>query len=273
MSDSKPEKTPAEFKKAETFRVAPISEYDSFSQYLGDAEKIYAKLRSAFMDADVSSDTFPEKAEAWAKASQQLIEASAALYNKYPQNSDNKRRALELLDRCKKDSGIREKNMMLHYELIEKAEPDNPEKLNKLLGKVLASLHFFFRAENTQMSYLRRLLEDPEFENYEIQAERRGAIRAEKREKMVPKGHMFLPARPFPPVRVPEGMRVPYPPDPFKKWKELPVEAFVFDKEHDEFVLPEGYVSDDGLIDDKSVVWDWENRLVTMKFRGGEPVT
>ena len=62
-------------------------------------------------------------------------------------------------------------------------------------------------------------------------------------------------------------------PEPFIKWKDLPPEDFIYDKEHDEFILPKGYLSADGTIDDQSVVFDWEKRTVTCKFVGGEPVT
>ena len=91
--------------------------------------------------------------------------------------------------------------------------------------------------------------------------------------KRIPKGHYFLPARPFPPARIPEGEPVPYLPAPYAAWKNLPNEDFYYDTEHDEFALPKGYVSKDERIDDESVVWNWQDNTVTMKFRGGEPVT
>ena len=50
----------------------------------------------------------------------------------------------------------------------------------------------------------------------------------------------------------------------------IPIEEKVYDPELGEFVLPEGYLSEDGLIDDKSVVWHPETREVEMGFVGGE---
>ncbi|MBQ6508146.1 MAG: hypothetical protein IJI07_01610, partial [Flexilinea sp.] len=56
-------------------------------------------------------------------------------------------------------------------------------------------------------------------------------------------------------------------PDPYVRVKELPVKDLIYDLDHDEFLVRPGDVSEDGLIDDQSVVWNWEERLVTMKFR------
>jgi hypothetical protein len=137
----------------------------------------------------------------------------------------------------------------------------------------LRSLDFHLRAYNTQTSYLKRYVSDPDYVTPELAMEKKASAEVAKGMKMIPKGHFFLPARPFPPARIPEGERVPYPPAAFEAWKNLPIEDFYFDTETDEFALPKGYISEDGTIDDESVVWDWENRTVTMKFRGGEPVT
>ncbi|MBQ6344235.1 MAG: hypothetical protein IJI41_14020, partial [Anaerolineaceae bacterium] len=41
----------------------------------------------------------------------------------------------------------------------------------------------------------------------------------------------------------------------------------------DEIVIKKGYVSPDGLIDDRSITYDLENGKCTMKYRGGVPVT
>ena len=263
---------PAEFKKPETFRVAPISEYGCFEDYLADTEKLYEEKREAFLAGDVNSDTLPELSDSFADASRLFIMAAAALYNKYRDNADKIERALGIFDRCKKDSGIREKNLMLHYELMKKQKPDEPKTLDKIYHKVLDSLQFLFRAQNTQLMYLRRYLTGPVFMSPEYKMDLEGGPRAKAFFDRVPRGHHFWPARPFYPVCIPEGMRVPPTPPVYAEWKSLPVEDYVFDTEHDEFVLPKGYVSPDGRIDDQSVVWDWENRTVSMKYVGEEPV-
>ena len=43
--------------------------------------------------------------------------------------------------------------------------------------------------------------------------------------------------------------------------------------EHQNFELPEDYRSEDGTIDGDSIKFDYENHLVTMKYRNGVLVT
>lgn len=81
-----------------------------------------------------------------------------------------------------------------------------------------------------------------------------------------------MPARPFPIEHVPEGKHVPARPEPYQRVCAVDIDHKVYDLEHDNFVLEPGYISEDGLIDDQSVVWDYENNKVIMKFRGGEPI-
>ena len=81
-SNTSTKTVPAEFKKPETFRVAPISEYGCFEDYLADTEKLYEERREAFLAGDVNSDTLPELSDSFADASRLFIMAAAALYNK-----------------------------------------------------------------------------------------------------------------------------------------------------------------------------------------------
>ena len=137
--------------------------------------------------------------------------------------------------------------------------------------QMLEGYKFFFRAENTRLLYLRRYVTDPDYVTPEYRMEYEQGPIAKVYRSMVPEGHIFMPARPYPPVRTPDWQNgVPYPPEPFCRWKNLPPEDFIYDAEHDEFVLPEGYVSDDGLIDDKSVIWHPETCEVDIGYVGGE---
>ena len=277
MSGKKKKKAksvPAGMKQPETFRVRPVNVHGSFENYLEDAEKISAECKEEYLASDVRAKDFPAVCDRWAAAIRAEIMAAAALFGRRASDQKGKERALEMFQRCKDDSGIREKGLMQHYELAKKDETVSIEERRKLRGKVLESLVFYFRADGTQQSYLKRYVSDPEYVDPESKILMEQGPIAKKIRDMVPAGHHFLPARPFPPKRVP-GWRneVPYPPAPFIKWKNQPVEAFIYDEEHDEFILPEGYLSEDGTIDDQSVVFDWEKRTVTCKFVGGEPVT
>ena len=275
MSDTKnSEKIPAEFKKPADFRIAPIRVFGSFEDYLADTEKLYGEAKEEYLASDVRAKDFPETCKSWEKVSRTMIMAAAALFGRNAADLKNKNKALELFQLCREDSGIREKGMMQHYELAKADEGVTPEERGKLRDKVLGSLEFFFRAANTQQRYLDRFVNSPDFISPEFQIEKERGPRVKALRKKIPAGHYFLPARPFPPERVPDWMNdVPSLPEAFQKFKDLPVEDYTYDAEHDEFALPEGYLSADGTIDDRSVVWDWENRTVTCRTVGGEPVT
>ena len=128
------------------------------------------------------------------------------------------------------------------------------------------------RALNTEI-HVRRLYETGgSFAAAEEKEDKECAERAEKLFEKVPEKSIYLPAWIYPPIPLPEGMRVPDPPEPYERVMDLPVEDLVYDESFGDFVVRPGYISEDGLIDDQSLVWDPENSTAVMKFRGGEPV-
>ena len=269
------DRIPAEFRKnPEVIPAATIKEYGVFEDYYEYTEMIYNKMQASFLSTDPRDRMILKKEKSCEEASRSMIMMAAALFGRHTgNNQENKEKALAALDKCKRDAGIRAKNVCLHIELAEKENDPSQDELVELWRTALRSLNFHTRAYNTQTSYLKRYVESPDYMTPELRIEKEQSAIVAKGMKMIPKGHYFLPARPFPPARVPEGEWVPYPPEAYAAWKNLPIEDFYFDTETDEFALPKGYVSKDQKIDDESVVWDWENRTVTMKFRGGEPVT
>ena len=267
------EHIPAEYRKPAVIPAATIKEYGAFEEYYEYTEKIYNEIQTEFLSTDPRDPEILKKEKKCEDAARAMIMMTAALFGRHTGKMENKDKALAMLDQCKKDAGIRAKNIILHKELAEKELHPDPEQREEMQRAVLRSLIFHTRAYNTQTSCLNRYVNDPNYVTPELAAEKEASKSVAKGMKMIPKGHYFLPARPFPPARIPEGERVPYPPEAYAAWKDLPIEDFYFDTEHDEFALPKGYVSPDGRIDDESVIWDWENNTVTMKFRGGEPVT
>ena len=268
------EKVPAVLKKPAAFRIAPITAFGSFEDYLADVEELYNHCEETFRTADVRAEDFPKICENWAVSARAMIMAAGALFGRYAADQKNKTRALEMFACCSEGSGLRAKNLKLHYELARQAENTAPSNLEKLRRQALNGYNFFFKAENTLNLYAKRFVNDPDYVSPEYRMEMEQGPIAKQYRSMVPEGHIFMPARPYPPVRIPDWQKgVPLPPEPFIRWKNLPPEDFVYDAEHDEFVLPEGYLSEDGTIDDKSVVFNWEDRTVTMKFVGEEGVT
>ena len=261
------------FQNTAAIPVATIKNARVFEDYYEEMQAEYDRAAEAFHATDVRSTEIVKRAAEWEEISRRMIMAHAAFFGLRRGDYEKREKALAGMKQCKDDSGIRVDNLKLHYELAAGEENPDPAYLRKVLKLKLDELKFYFRAVSTQKAYLERYTSDPDYMTPELRAEKKASAVVAEMMKKVPRDRIYLPARPFPPVRVPEGERVPYPPEAYAVWKSLPVEDMIYDAEHDEFTVPEGYVSRDGTIDDKSVVWDWKNNTVTMKFVGGEAVT
>ena len=266
-------KLPAEMLTPEAFSAPLVSASVPFKDILTHTQEIYEVEKQGFISSNLGDPDLAKKSKRWEKASRQLIEAATSLFLRARSSIDDRERALDILNTCKKDSSIRENNLFLQLKHFMQAEPDNKIKIDNLIEVVQEHQHFYYRAERTQQAYLNRFINAADYMTPELRKEKEVSARVASYRHRIPKGHHFLPARPFPPMRIPEGEQVPYPPEPFLVWKALPKSDFIYDLDHDEFVLPKGYMNKEKRIDDQSVVWDWENRTVTMKFIDGEPVT
>ena len=178
----------------------------------------------------------------------------------------------EILDKITKDAAARERTCSQYYHAVEEKYPEQTDYLGSLLRETGQRLNFLNRCMTTQNHYLNDGVKKNDYGIAKEESEKRCAARAAHERKFVPEGRMFLPPRIFPHDPVPEGQPVPTRPEPYVRVASLPIEEKEYDLEHDNFVVKKGYVSEDGLIDDQSVVWDYENNKVIMKFRGGEPV-
>ena len=111
--------------------------------------------------------------------------------------------------------------------------------------------------------------EGPGHESREIRLQREASVGIRDTYDRIPEGHSYRPAYPYPPERVPEDEPVPDLPDPISRVDDVPLEDKDYDEELDEFVVKKGYVSEDGLIDDKSVVYYPETHEVEFGYVGG----
>jgi hypothetical protein len=179
---------------------------------------------------------------------------------------------IDLLKYVTSEAMLREKHARQQQEILTEREPDNAALAAALHKAHIDRMRFTNRALATQNVWIKRFLTGGLYISPELEGEAKVSAKAHHIMNVVPEGHAFLPARPFPPAPIPEGMRVPLPPRAFRKMKQIPVDDMDYDMTHDEFVIRKGYVSPDGTIDDQSVVWDWENHLVYMKEVGEEPV-
>ena len=253
--------------------TALVTDYGTLDDYLALCEKHYQERRAEFFDSVAEDPALPDKAKRWASVSKTYLGLARTISRDFGQFKDYHQTAFDIADRIVKESGIVLRNLDLHYEKMKEKLPKGDQRLIRLSKDVEDGIKFFSRAMATQVLLIHRV---NKFTGgpmgIEMEEERKAGYRMEALEAMVPEDHMYLPARPFPPVEIPEGVKVPEYPAPYVRMKTTDVKDLVYDLDHDEFLIRPGYVSEDGLIDDQSVVWDWENRLVTMKFRGGEPI-
>ena len=261
-------------KQPEGSGTALIAEYAPYEFYLQDALNKYDLCRADFFDSLAEDKDLPKKAKKWTEAAKVLLGYAQTLYIISSDNEEEQQRAMQIMDRISKESAIRQRNISKHRDLRLAAEPDMSEPDQERLDQYVRDADKdLLRSINTLAHYRGRYYRNAKAVSPETAAETEASERVARRMKMVPDGHLYLPARMYPPKPFPPGVPVPYLPEPYERMMELPPEDLEYDEEHDEFVIPKGYVSEDGLLDDQSVVWDWERHLVTMKLRGGEAVT
>ena len=253
-------------------KPALVTDYGKLDDYIDMYQKHYEEKRADFFDSTPEDADLPLKAKRWAAISKTFMGLARTLMRAYGEDDKYHEVSVEIADRITKDSGLRLRNLDLHYDLMKKADPNNRTLLDRLSQDVIDGMKFFNRAVATQtvmLTHADRVSGGPA--GIEMREEAKAGERARALEEKVPDGHMFLPARPFPAVEIPEGIHVPEYPEAYKRYKSVDVDDLVYDEEHDEFIIRPGYISEDGLIDDESVVWNWDEGTVAIKFRGGEP--
>ena len=260
-------------KVSESEESAHITCFGTCYDNIADAMKISLEDKQAFFLILPGDRAIEAANKRWMESSKELFACAMGLFRTYCAADEDKQYANKIMDKVTKDSDVRKKNMLRHCDLVLKKEPED-EKLPEQMRKIrLDCIHDVQRCMNSQSLYLRYYEKGTTFESPVQKAIAESAFEAEKIRNAVPEGSIYRPSYIYPKQPVPPGERVPDWPDPYSRVFEVPVEEKVYDKELGEFVLPEGYVSEDGLIDDKSVVWHPETREVEIGYRGGERVT
>ena len=253
--------------------LAHITEFDTFEDRLQAALDDYEEAQEAYLHTDAGSRDLDDAIKLAEEAGKELISRALCLFHMYPLTTENRNWANRIIDRVTKDASCRERTSEQYYRKMRELNPGNPKLHCKLLKQKQKHMNFLNRCMRTQSHYLQRSDKlDAGYKPLE-EAETRSAAKYERIRKLIPAGHVFRAPRIFPHERIPLGQRVPTLPKVYQKFNKVEPEEKVFDKEHNNFTLPKDYLSPDGLIDGESIVWDYENRKVTMKFRGGIPVT
>ena len=253
---------------------AHISDYDSFLDRLNEAEQDYQEACEEYLASNPNKkDELIPACENAERAGKALMSRATVLFYMPSAAEEDKQHAHEILDKVTKDACKRERTVSQLYRATREAAPDMKEMLHKLLKEKQKRMKFLDRCAMTQIHYENKKLTDKNRVDPELEQDRIASIMGARTRACIPEGGRFCPPRIFPHDRIPEGMDVPIAPAPFRRFKYMDPEKLVFNREHYNFELPPDYISEDGLIDSESVVWDYENSKVTMKYRGGVPVT
>ena len=249
-----------------------ITDFDSYDARLKDALEIYDDVCKTFRGTDPNKRQIMKAAESVEIIAKMLIARVSVIFHMTDATLEKRQEGRDILDKICKDADIRERTCNQYYKAVKDKYPEQTEYVDGLRIEAVTRMNFLNRCMATQNHYLNDGIKRNDYEKAREESDKRCSAEAARIRSRVPDGHMFLPPRIFPHDPVPEGQPVPTRPVPYQRVAALDVDHKEYDLEHDNFVVKKGYVSEDGLIDDQSVVWDYENNKVIIKFRGGEPV-
>lgn len=252
--------------------LAHVTRFGTCRDNVEAAMKIYLADKQAFFLTKIEDRAIEGLNKNWAESSKELCRVAMGFFRMHNASEEDKEYVNGILDKITKDNDLRKQNMQLHCDFLLKKDPQDTE-LGKQIRKIMLDcIHTLQCFMNCQSQYIGYYEKGTTFESPMQKLEIEGAREAEKIRKAVPEGCTYRPSYIYPKQPVPIGEPVPEWPDPYDRVESIPVEEKVYDKELGEFVLPEGYVSEDGLIDDKTVVWHPETREVEIGYAGGERV-
>ncbi len=256
--------------------IALTVDYGQVDDYFTQTAKKYDEDRTAYLSSCADDPELPTLSKNWQRSAGRLTGWAETWYILNKGNSGEQQSALEILDRITKESGIRLKNLQKHIEIQKEVLEEGQKKEKKIekLADAEDNADWFFRsALKTQARFTDMFKSGKEYTPV-VQKELIEAGKHFDRIKhKFPRGKLYSRAIIFPPARIPVGEPVPQTPEVFTRYRYLPPEAVEYDPELDELVIIPGYVSEDGLIDDKSVIWHPENQTVELGYRNGERVT
>ena len=260
-----------QIKNASDGHIPLDTDYVGLEESMNYSQERYLRCKLDFFNSYADDADLLAKSKRWQQAAHNLLRWAGTLFNAYPEDQEKRQLARDLMDKITKDSSIRHRNVCLHAEHEIQKDPASIDRMDKAEAEAGA---FLRNAALTQVHFEDLFRKGKNYVGWEQQVETICSARvAYFREYVLPKDHIYLPGRIIPPYPVPRTKPVPNNPDPYELMKQQPVEAYVYDEKTDELVIREGYISEDGLIDDQSVTYDTENMTCTMKYRGSTPVT
>ena len=254
-------------------RTALEIDFGSIEKFLARATDVYNKDRDEFLGCCVEDEKLPKISKKWQQSTRRLARWAETWFMTHSDNDEEQNTALDILDRITKESAMREINLVKHLEWVEKAFPEKTEKIEALRQAEESADLFLCSAIKTQTRFNELYAHGESFVAVEAKAEKEAGEFLSKIYHKFPAGRAFARGSIFPPERVPVGAPVPMEPEAFTRVTYLDPDKLVYDPEVDELVPEKGYVSEDGKIDDQSVVWHPDTMTVDIGFRGEEKVT
>ena len=243
--------------------------YRTYENYLIRVQDIYNRTKEEFFKLSPDDGRLLSAAERWRAAAVSMMRWAGSFYRKWNGTAEERALAMKIMDLVTKDSATRCDNVSQYYDLLAQKNPDNEKALLDAEKADLKHLEVLSRMIETQARYIRLEIESPYYESKEMRLEKKASEGIRETYDRIPEGHSYRPAMPYPPERIPEDEPVPDLPDPIAKVENVPLEHKDYDEDLDEFVLKKGYVSPDGLIDDKSVIFHPETHEIEFGYVGG----
>ena len=247
----------------------------SVEEHFNQAAERYDQARTEYFNHFINESGLRQRTLLWEKAARRLAAWTELWFNINPDKRDQQEQMLDILDRISKDSSVREQNLTEKIDRLKAEEPsEKPNTEIEKLENAEERADWFTRcALKTQQAFIDRFEKGPNASNFIQKDEGEAGQQTLRTLHLIPNGKLFKIARVFPMARVPLTERVPNHPDALTRVRYEDPENLVWDDELEELVIKPGYVSEDGLIDDKSVIWHPENNTVDIGYVGGVRTT
>ena len=247
--------------------LALAVDHAALEDHFTRAAEQYDKDREAYLQLTADDTSLPAKSKKWQRSARKLAGWAQTWFMVYSDNDEEKQAALDILERITQESGLRSKNLWKHIDLMKEKDPGSAENLEK--EEEAADL-FYRRAIRTQLHYADLYEKGTVFTPAEIELAETAEVSAylAKVVHKYPEDRIFTRAAIFPMERVPLDRPVQDIPDAYTRVKFLDPDVLEYDPAVDELVPVKGYVSEDGLIDERSVVWHPETMTVEIGYRG-----
>ena len=242
----------------------------SFRENLSLALELYEMDREEFFITNPSDSKIIDINARCIQSAKELVAVAESLIRSPEATADDKICGLKVIRFVNNDAASRRETLRRVMNAAIEKDPNDQTLRLKWRGVLLDCIHSCQCISNSLVSYETRVASGEEFSNPIEKLERKASVIAHRIRKAVPEGMKYRPAMIYPKRVSPPGEPVPGYPEAMNRFLEVPVEEKVFDMDAEEFVLPEGYRSEDGKLTDKSVVWHPETNEVEIGFDGEE---